>query len=139
MRYVFVILVLVLLVGCLSPGKRLNIKCHDEVNIYLDGPIYNNGDLCYNDQGKIDFIVMNRDDANIYGFKVDIIGTGTNTNATFRRKMLTGDTMPVTMNVQMSELKEIRRIEVYPIVKMENTTRVCRTARQPYRDIGRCL
>ena len=145
-RYITIavlLLLAVLISGCNDLERRKRLACANDVQFYIINPIHSDGDICYDDKGTIDFILVNQGERDISGFMFILREEDRSINGTIPTRVGTGGLKSVMLHLPLKDLVEARRLEVIPKIiyedeQIEKTEVICWTNKVVRREIGSC-
>lgn len=143
MRFVTVIFLLLLsssllLVGCGNLGRDFRETCGDNVRFSVQRPTNYDFEVCYDNRGAFEFILLNQGSVNITGVIIKVEGTNSSLTSNHPVVVSPGGAQLFTMNLQLSTFGNINSMSIYPQINSEGVSRTCLANKVVYKKIKLC-
>lgn len=133
------ILLLISLPGCLKDtSKDLRYTCADHVNFDIQRSVNYDFEICYDNRGAIEFVILNPGKLDILGFRMELEGSEYSSNTSHDIYVPAGGAQLFMANVQLSKYGKINRIAVVPKIMYEGEPIECGGNRVLYYTIKEC-
>lgn len=125
------------LYGC-DEEKEFRYFCSDNINLIIENPTFYMDQICYDEKGMIDMLILNNGKTQVVGFNFFIYGENENRNITLPLLIHPRDAKILSLNIPLKTIGEIDKIEVTPNVIYNNETVECSLYKLRIKSFERC-
>ncbi len=138
-KFILVLIAFLLLLnGCGDSDRGFRSLCGDNIRFSVQRTTNYDFELCYDNRGSFEFILMNHGSIDITGVIINIEGSNSSLTSNHPIIVQAGGAQLFTMNIQLSSFGEINKMAIYPQIDFMGEPRTCIADRIVYEEIKGC-